>query len=118
MQVEQQQQVVVRKQEQAMAAREALQQLRANPEPTQQIAYLILQQNQPLYLARVLQVTHTCRFVWHNGTGRTPSAAQIHARCVQQRQACKGKQCRYHSAERSRMCRTAVMPLSHTQDST
>lgn len=63
MQVEQQQQVVMRKQEQATVAREALQQLKAAPEPTQQITHLILQQNQPLYLARVLQVTHNPMFM-------------------------------------------------------
>ena len=56
-QVEQQQQVLMRKQEQAAAARAVLQQLKANPQPDQQIAQLILQQNQSLYLARVLQVT-------------------------------------------------------------
>ena len=68
MQVEQQQQVVMRKQEQAVAAREALQQLKGAPEPTQQIAHLILQQNQPLYLAWVLQVTSTLGSVYHTGT--------------------------------------------------
>ena len=55
-QVEQQQQVVTRKQEQASAARQVLQQLKATPEPDQQILQLIVQQNQALYLARVLQV--------------------------------------------------------------
>lgn len=64
-QVEQQQQVVMRKQEQATAAREALQQLKAGPDPSQQITHLILQQNQPLYLARVLQVHIFFHFVWH-----------------------------------------------------
>lgn len=59
MQVEQQQQILTRKQEQAMAARQVLYQVKAAPEPSQQIAHLILQQNQPLYLARVLQVQHT-----------------------------------------------------------
>jgi len=61
LQVEQQQQILTRKQEQAQSAREVLQQL---PEPDQQIDQLILQQNQPLYLARVLQVCllahHSC----------------------------------------------------------
>lgn len=56
MQVEQQQQILTRKQEQAVSAREVLQQLKASPQPEHQIARLILQQNQPLYLARVLQV--------------------------------------------------------------
>lgn len=66
-QVEQQQQVVMRKQEQATAAREALQQLKAAPDPSQQIAHLILQQNQPLYLGRVLQVDTHFQFAWHHG---------------------------------------------------
>lgn len=56
----------MRKQEQAMAAREALQQLKAAPDPSQQIAHLILQQNQPLYLARVLQVHTLSHSVWHS----------------------------------------------------
>ena len=55
MQVEQQQQVVTRKQEQASAASQVLQQLKASPVPDQQITQLIMQQNQALYLARVLQ---------------------------------------------------------------
>ena len=58
MQVEQQQQILTRKQEQAVSAREVLQQLKASPQPEHLIAHLILQQNQPLYLARVLQVRH------------------------------------------------------------
>lgn len=73
MQVEQQQQVVMRKQEQATVAREALQQLKAAPQPTQQIAHLILQQNQPLFLTRVLQVTHTLLFMQ-----RLPNDAQLY----------------------------------------
>ena len=64
LQVEQQQQILTRKQEQAQSAREVLQQLKGLPEPDQQIDQLILQQNQPLYLSRVLQVClpaqHTC----------------------------------------------------------
>jgi len=64
LQVEQQQQMLTRKQEQAQFAREVLQQLKGLPEPDQQIDQLILQQNQPLYLARVLQVCllahHSC----------------------------------------------------------
>lgn len=64
LQVEQQQQILTRKQEQAQSAREVLQQLKSLPEPDQQIDQLILQQNQSLYLARVLQVClpahHSC----------------------------------------------------------
>ena len=64
LQVEQQQQILTRKQEQAQSAREVLQQLKGLPEPDEQIDQLILQQNQPLYLARVLQVCllahHSC----------------------------------------------------------
>ena len=63
LQVEQQQQILTRKQEQAQSAREVLQQLKGLPEPDQQIDQLILQQNQPLYLARVLQV---CLLTHHN----------------------------------------------------
>ena len=70
LQVEQQQQVVTRKQEQAMAARQVLQQVKAAPQPNQQIAHLILQQNQPLYLARVLQVQHTIKEL-HRQADRT-----------------------------------------------
>ena len=63
LQVEQQQQILTRKQQQAQSAREVLQQLKGLPEPDQQIDQLILQQNQPLYLARVLQV---CLLTHHN----------------------------------------------------
>ncbi len=60
LQVEQQQQILIRRLEQAASAREALHQLKASPEPAQRIAQLILQQNQALYLARVLQVSSRC----------------------------------------------------------
>lgn len=81
LQVEQQQQVVMRKQEQAVAAREALQQLKAAPDPRQHIAHLILQQNQPLYLARVLQVHILFHSVSHDRL-MTPLAAQIQSGLV------------------------------------
>ena len=59
-QVEQQQQVLTRKQEQAAAARELLAQLKATPgeaKGSPRMEQLILQQNQGLYLARVLQAS-------------------------------------------------------------
>lgn len=59
LQVEQQQQVLTRKQEQASVARGLLAQLSASPDdaisPTK-VEQLILRQNQALYLARILQV--------------------------------------------------------------
>ena len=111
--MEQQQQVMVRKQEQAMAAREALQQLKAAPEPTQQISHLILQQNQPLYLARVLQVTHALWFICHDSTAMTPFATQIHAEIAQQRhdmhQTCRGRHASMIPLEKQKPSRSAAM---------
>lgn len=60
MQVEQQQQVLTRKQEQATAARELLTQLKSSPADASshdKIERLVLQQNQAMYLARVLQAS-------------------------------------------------------------
>lgn len=77
-QVEQQQHILTRKQEQAQSAREVLQQLKAAAEPDQQIAHLILQQNQPLYLARVLQA---CSYLLCQSTQRALLAATYDAVC-------------------------------------
>ena len=73
LQVEQEQQVLTRKQEQAAAAQETLAQLKASPEafPACHMEQLILQQNKSLYIARILQVTdcamfkvlHTCAMI-------------------------------------------------------
>ena len=60
LQVEQQQQILTRKQEQAAAARELLTQLKATPvddQSTVRMEQLILQQNEALYLSRVLQAS-------------------------------------------------------------
>lgn len=78
LQVEQQQQSLTRKQEQAQSAREVLQQLKAAAEPDQQIAHLILQQNQPLYLARVLQA---CSYLLCQSTQLALLAATYDAVC-------------------------------------
>ena len=61
LQVEQQQQVLTRKQEQAAAARAKLTQLKAAPVDAQSsvsMEQLIVQQNEALYLAQVLQARH------------------------------------------------------------
>lgn len=62
LQVEQEQQVLTRKQEQAAAAQEVLAQLKASPEafPARHMEQFIVQQNESLYIARILQVTHCC----------------------------------------------------------